>query len=115
MGTNGLTIYELSELKVGVQCDFFALLAEKSVQKTREGKPFVKMRFRDRLKSYPCIIWNDSELFEKFEKDWQAGCHMKVRGKLVDNPKYGKQIEVDRAREVKQEDWVDGYKRTNSS
>lgn len=100
---------ELHELRPGQQGDFFAVLCERVRRTTRDGKPFFSVKFRDRVRTVTAPIWNDSPHFERFEREWQAGQHFKIRGTYTEHSQYGPQIEVQNIRLATPEDWVDGY------
>ncbi|MGL6074225.1 MAG: 3'-5' exoribonuclease YhaM family protein [Fimbriiglobus sp.] len=103
----------LSEVPVGVVADFFAMLAEKTKQSTRDGKPFYQCRFQDSRRSVTVAIWSDAEIFATCEKDWAVGGYYKVRGSYFVHEKYGPQIELQQIREVRAEDTTDGFRETD--
>ena len=54
----------LCELAEGQEADFFALLSEKQELKTRDGKPYYRVTFRDARREVGFPIWSDSPLAE---------------------------------------------------
>ena len=57
-----VTITALGELADGQEGEFFALLSEKQELKTRDGKPYYRVTFRDRSRDVSFPIWSDSPL-----------------------------------------------------
>jgi 3'-5' exoribonuclease len=100
----------LHEMTSGQHGDFFALLVEKNRAATREGgKPFYTCRFRDARRTATCMVWGDSPQFEECEQHWKAGEFYKVRGRFVEDRKYGPQIEVAQLRRVNDTDVSEGF------
>src|SRR5688500_4105121 len=91
-------VLRLHELKPGQTADVFALLAEKSRNTTRDGKPFYSCRFKDRRRTVGCVVWADAPLFAECEAGWQVGTIYKVRGTFNEHERYGPQIELRQVR-----------------
>ncbi len=102
-------LVRLAEMVPGQAGDFFALLAERTRGARRDGKPFFTCKFRDTLRTVPCMIWSDGEFYEACERDWREGQFFKIRGIFQDHPKYGPQIELKAIRIVNDEDRADGF------
>jgi len=88
--------------------DCFVLLAAKDRAKTRDGKPYFRVTFRDTGRSATAMVWSDSAWFEDCEQHWRPGAFYKVRCRYVENA-YGPQIEIDRIRPVEESDAADGF------
>jgi 3'-5' exoribonuclease len=99
----------LSELIPGQYADFFALLAERNRNTTRDGKPYYSCRFQDAERSASFLAWADSTWFEPCEREWQEGLYYKIRGVYSEHEKYGPQIDIHNIREVIEADTADGF------
>jgi 3'-5' exoribonuclease len=102
-------LVHLSELTPGQQADFFALLAERTRGKTRDGKPFYSCRFRDNQRSVTFMVWADGGWFETCEKEWREGQLYKIRGDYGEHERYGPQINLHNIRPVNDSDRADGF------
>jgi 3'-5' exoribonuclease len=102
-------VIPLCELGDGQEADFFALLSEKQELKTKEGKPYTRVAFRDarRVVSFP--IWSDSALAEPCRSQWEVGRFYKLRALLRQTEKYGLQLEIKKIRLVEDGDRNDGF------
>jgi len=105
---NAARIHRLCELDPGQQADCFALLAMKDRAKTRDGKPYYRVLFRDAGRTVTAMIWNDTTWFADCEESWPVGSFYKLRC-TYDETKFGPQIELDRIREVVESDAADGF------
>src|ERR671937_512981 len=72
-GGGAARIVLLSELGDGQEGEFFALLSEKQELKTRDGKPYFRVTFRDAKRDVSFPIWSDSPLAEPCRNEWQPG------------------------------------------
>lgn len=99
----------LHEMRHGQSGDFFAVLCERTLKTTRDGKPFYSLKFRDRRRTVTAPLWDNSPLFDACDKEWQVGQHFKIRAAYVEHQKYGPQLEIQNVRHAVEEDWVDGY------
>jgi 3'-5' exoribonuclease len=99
----------LHEMTAGQGGDFFALLAEKNRNQTREGKPFFTCRFRDTRRTVTFMVWLDSPWFEPCDKEWQAGAFYKIRGVFQEHKQYGPQIDIQNIRPVNDGDAAEGF------
>jgi len=106
------TLARLHELTAGQHADFFALLAERTKNATREGKPFYTCRFRDARRIVTFMVWLDGGWFEKCDTVWQTGQFFKIRAKYLEHERYGPQIELENIRLVTETDETDGFDRT---
>lgn len=100
-------VVPLSQLQSGQEGDVFVLLASKESLKTREGRPFFKVTFRDARREVSAPIWEDSPLAEAC-RQWQAGEFYKIRG-VYRETNYGPQLEIERIRAVAPSDAADGF------
>jgi 3'-5' exoribonuclease len=105
-----ITVVKLSELTPGQYADCYALLAEKKLKSTREGKPFYECRFRDKLRGVACMVWSDGPWFAVCEKEWHEGRFYKLRVQYGEHEKYGPQIELQNIRPAIDTDLGDGFK-----
>ncbi len=101
------SVVPLSLLEEGQEADTFVLLARKEELKTRDGKPYWRVSFRDAKREVAFPIWGDSPLAEEC-RTWQVGSCFKVRG-LYRVTNYGPQLEIRRIRPVAEEDKAEGF------
>ncbi len=101
-------IVPLGEMQPGQQADCFALLVAKDKAKTRDGKPYFRVSFRDPKRKATAMIWNDSPWFAKCESVWSVGEFYKLRCTFSES-QYGPQIELDRVRSVEPNDRQQGF------
>jgi 3'-5' exoribonuclease len=102
-------IARLSELKQGDTADFFAVLASRKRDTTRDGKPYYVCRFRDARRTVSMVVWQDSGLFESCQSEWREGQCFKIRAAYGEHERYGPQIEVLQIRPVRDEDREHGF------
>src|ERR1700759_4258427 len=95
----GAPILALCELAEGQEADFFALLTEKQELKTRDGKPYHRVTFRDARREVGFPIWCDSPLAESCRAEWAPGSFYKMRAVLRQTT-YGPQLEIKKIRLV---------------
>ncbi len=107
MTTPNLSIVALSQMENNQESDFFALLAEKELHQTKEGKPYLKVAFRDSFRIVRFPIWSDIPIYKDF-KTLRAGTFCKLRA-LYRITGYGPQLEIRRIRAVNDEDAKDGF------
>ncbi|MEX0700555.1 MAG: HD domain-containing protein [Planctomycetales bacterium] len=101
-------IVRLCEFESGDSGDCFVLLAEKHRATTRDGKPYFRAVFRDNGRSATAMVWQDSPWFAECEAKWQTGRYYKLRCRYSET-QYGPQVDLDRIREVLDEDAADGF------
>jgi 3'-5' exoribonuclease len=101
-------IVSLFELAEGQEADFFALLSEKQELKTRDGKPYYRVTFRDARREVAFPIWSDSPLAEACRSEWSPGGFYKMRA-LLRQTTYGPQLEIKKIRLVEDGDKKDGF------
>lgn len=101
-------IVPLHQLTDGQEGDFFALLSEKQLLTTRDGKPYHRVSFCDAKREVSFPIWNDSALAKECREVWQAGQFFKLRAEYRET-NYGPQLEIIRIRSVCDADLADGF------
>ena len=101
----------LCDLANGQEGDFFALMTLKEELKTREGKPYFKVGFRDSRRSVSFPVWSDSAWGEECRQSWTPGAYYKLRAQYRETS-FGPQLEIRRIREVVEADSADGFEPT---
>lgn len=101
-------IVPLADLIDGQEADVFALLAHRDSQKTRDGKPFWRVAFRDAKREVSFPIWHDSPWFAPCETDWKQGTFYKLRCVFRDTS-HGQVLEIRKIRETTTADAGDGF------
>ena len=100
-------IVPLHELDVNQEADVFALLSEKEATKTKEGKPFFWVSFRDARRAVRFPVWSDTALYKEI-KALKTGTYCKLRA-VYRITTYGPQLEIHRIRAVEDADALDGF------
>lgn len=95
--TSTYVIKTLKELNSQTDSDCFAQLVGKDKLRTKQGKPYYKVTFRDKTHSAQALIWNDSALFEECDSSWTLGDFFKIRA-TIHSSKYGPKLEIRKAR-----------------
>ena len=90
------TITLLSALADGQEGEFFALLAEKQELKTRDGKPYYRVTFRDKANDVSFPIWSDAPLAVPCRDEWTPGQFFKLRATLRQSTEIGKMVSIRR-------------------
>lgn len=101
-------ILRLCELEAGQNGDCFVLLAGRDRSKTRDGKPFYRVQFRDDGRTVTTMVWADGIFFADCEQNWQIGSFYKVRGRYHEN-QYGSQFDLEKIRPVEAADREQGF------
>jgi len=101
-------IVPLCELTEGQEADFFALLAEKQELKTRDGKPYFRVTFRDARREVAFPIWSDAPLADACRNEWSPGGFYKMRA-VLRQTSYGPQLDIKKIRPVEDADKNDGF------
>ena len=60
MATRTKSIVALSEMADGQEADLFVQLTSKEQHKTRDGKPYWRVGFRDAAREVNFPVWSDS-------------------------------------------------------
>ncbi len=108
MPTQTIPMLLLSELVDGQEADMFLLMTAKELLKTRDGKPYYKVSFRDAGREVSFPIWEDSPLTPRCRNEWEPGKFYKVRARYTET-NYGPQLDIRKIREVTQQDERDGF------
>ena len=108
MTTKPANIVPLSQMADGQEADTFILLVRKEESKTREGKSYWRVTFRDVQREVTFPIWNDSPLADGCRSSWRTGIFYKVRG-IYRTTSFGPQLDIKRIREAGDEDRADGF------
>ena len=108
MPTKAMAIVPLAEMTDGQEADTFVLLAARQESKTREGRPYWRVSFRDAQREITFPIWNESPHSAACREHWRAGMFFKVRG-VYRETQYGPQLDIRKIREVVPEDKEDGF------
>lgn len=108
MTTKASSIVPLSEMADGQEADAFILLVRKEELKTREGKSYWRVTFRDVQREVTFPIWNDSPLADPCRSSWRTSVFYKVRA-VYRTTSFGPQLEIKRIREATEEDRTDGF------
>jgi 3'-5' exoribonuclease len=98
----------LCELGEDQEADFFALLSDKQELKTRDGKPYYRVTFRDARREVGFPIWSDSPLADDCRSQWSPGSFYKLRAVLRQS-NYGPQLEIKKIRPVEDADRGEGF------
>ncbi len=98
----------LHELEAGQEADVFALLAEKELLKTKEGKPYLRVVFRDAFREVRFPVWSDTALYKEF-RELKPGMFCKLRAVYLIDKNYGPQLDIRRIRPVVEGDGADGF------
>ena len=101
-------IIQLCDMQDGQSGDLFALLTSKEELKTREGKPYFRVAFRDGGREVSFPIWGDSPLAVDCKENWTPGSFYKLRAAYRET-NFGPQLDIDRIREVTDDDQADGF------
>ncbi|MCG6157536.1 3'-5' exoribonuclease YhaM family protein [Rubinisphaera margarita] len=101
-------LVKLSDIAAGKKGECFALLCDRQRAETRDGKPYYRCQFRDLKRTATAMIWSDSSWFEVCDESWAPGQFFRLRVRYTEN-QYGPQIEIERIREVNDDDKADGF------
>ena len=99
MVTQSLPIVPLSEMTAGQEADLFAMMTAKEELKTRDGKPYFRVGFRDADREVNFPIWGDSAWAVDCRDHWTPGVFYKMRATLRES-NYGPQLEIRKIRET---------------
>jgi 3'-5' exoribonuclease len=108
MADSSIPVTPLSEMTVGQLADTFALLSEKQELKTRDGKPYWRVVFRDAAREVAFPIWQDATWAEDCRDSWTPGLFYKIRAEYRETT-YGPQLDIHKIRETTDADAADGF------
>jgi 3'-5' exoribonuclease len=97
----------LCDLADGQEGDFFVLMTHSEELKTRDGKPYVRVGFRDAWRQVSFPIWSDAAWHEECQT-WRPGEFYKIRGAYRET-NFGPQLEIKKIRPVNDADRGDGF------
>ena len=98
----------LAEMKDGQEGDIFAQLCAKEELRTKDGKLYFKVGFRDAKREVKFPVWADSTWAVVCRDEWKVGEFYKIRGVYRDTA-YGAQLEISKIRAVTTSDEADGF------
>lgn len=101
-------ILPFHELEAGVLGQAFVLLDSKTQAKTRDGKPYYRVVFRDAVRSATAMVWADSRWFDDCHENWTKDGFYKIRGKYTES-QYGPQLDIERIRAVESPEDEPGF------
>jgi len=101
-------IVELSRMTHGQEGDLFVLMTAKEELKTREGKTYFRVGFRDAAREVSFPVWGDSTWAEECRDTWRPGEFYKLRAEYRETT-YGAQLEIHKIRPVVEADRDDGF------
>ena len=103
-----MPIVTLSEISPGQEADLFLLMTAKEELKTKAGKPYFRVGFRDGGREVSFPIWGDSPWAVDCRDHWNPGVFYKLRA-VYQETNFGPQLEIRKIREVIEADTADGF------
>lgn len=103
-----MSIVRLCEMEPDQEGDLFVLLSGKEELRTREGKPYFRVTFRDAFREVSFPIWDNSPLAADCRQQWTPGAYYKIRA-VYRETNYGPQLDIRKIREVTEADACDGF------
>ncbi|MEN6449559.1 MAG: HD domain-containing protein [Thermoguttaceae bacterium] len=103
-----MPIATLAELSHGQEADLFLLMSAKEELKTKTGKPYFRVGFRDSGRELSFPIWGDSPWALDCRDAWNPGVFYKVRA-IYRETDFGPQLDIRKIREVIDADAADGF------
>lgn len=103
-----MPIATLSEMSPGQEADLFLLMTVKEELKTKTGKPYFRVGFRDASREVSFPIWGDSPWAVDCRDRWNTGEFYKLRA-IYQETNFGPQLEIRKIREVIEADAADGF------
>lgn len=101
-------IFRLSAMEPQQHGDCYVLLAAKERSKTKEGRPYYRVTFRDAHRAASAMIWSDGGWFADCDERWKVGEFYKVRCRYFEN-QYGPHLEIEKIRPVEDADRKEGF------
>jgi len=108
MAAPSIPLVSLSDMVPGQEADLFVLMTSKEELKTREGKPYCRVGFRDARREVSFPIWDNSPWAADCRDRWTPGVFYKLRATYRET-NYGPQLEIRKIREVCDADAADGF------
>jgi 3'-5' exoribonuclease len=103
-----LPVLTLAEIAPGQEADLFLLMTAKEELKTKQGKPYFRVGFRDAAREVSFPIWGDSPWAVDCHDNWQPGEFYKLRA-VYQETDYGPQLDVRKIRPAVEADAADGF------
>jgi len=103
-----MAVMRLADMALGQEADVFVLLVAKEELRTKNGKPYLRVTFRDASREVTVPIWDDSPWAAECRENWQPGVFYKVRG-VFRQTNFGPQLEVRKIRQATAGDAADGF------
>ena len=103
-----MPIATLAEMSPGQEADLFLLMTAKEELKTKTGKPYFRVGFRDGGREVSFPIWGDSPWAVDCRDRWNPGVFYKLRA-VYRETDFGPQLEIRKIREVVDADAADGF------
>jgi len=95
-------------MESGQEADLFVLLVRKEELKTRDGKTYWRVSFRDARREVTFPIWNDSPWAESCRDQWRTGLFYKTRA-LYRETNFGPQLDIRLIRPAIDDDRSEGF------
>jgi 3'-5' exoribonuclease len=103
-----MPIATLAEMSTGQEADLFLMMTVKEELKTKTGKPYYRVGFRDGTREVSFPIWGDSPWAVDCRDHWKPGVFYKLRA-VYQETSFGPQLEIRKIREVVDADAADGF------
>jgi 3'-5' exoribonuclease len=103
-----MPIATLCEISPGQEADLFLLMTLKEELKTKAGKPYFRVGFRDAGRELSFPIWGDSPWAVDCRDRWNPGSFYKVRA-VYQETNFGPQLEIRKIRETVDADAAEGF------
>ena len=98
----------LSDLVDAQEGDFFALMTCKEELRTRDGRPYFKVGFRDAGREVTFPVWAESAFANECRDVWMPGEFYKLRATYRET-NFGPQLDIRKIRPVVDEDAAEGF------
>ena len=100
-------IVPLHELEPNQEADVFALLSEKELTKTKEGKPYYWVVFRDARRAVRFPVWSETLAYKEIKAiKTGTSCKLRVVYRVTT---FGPQLEIHKIRVTEDADAQDGF------
>ncbi len=103
-----MPIVRLSEMAPDQEGDLFVLMTAKEELKTKNGKPYFRVGFRDGGREVSFPVWDNSPWAVDCRDRWKPGAFYKLRA-VYRESSYGPQLEIRKIREATEADAADGF------
>ncbi len=103
-----MAIQTLSEVAPNHEADLFLLMTVKEELKTKTGKPYYRVGFRDGGREVSFPVWGDSPWALECRDHWEPGTFYKIRA-VYHETNFGPQLDIRKIREVVDADTADGF------